>query len=322
MTKALGTVIPFVTSVLGLATVLLPLSFCRPQTFTLAPQPKHATVTYIGPMDPLLGIPSPEMNLRLTARIGKARFSYLRAFLVTLVNDGSSAILPAETFEPLGVQVDPPWRIVEVTNDLPANGQILAPAWRRVSETEFAIPRLLINPRDTILAFVVLTRSNLLVSDKTVNPPRVRWEGRVTNLSRFDPPAVAPDDRTKEFTNRSWGLKSDLSGWGVPFVLVATVTTVAAYLLLLDMTKLLQPWRGASYLLVLFGCLISLCSSEALATYLFGSVYTVGDYISPWLNAPPILANGIALVSLSVIAFKKRKSHTEQPASVIEHDAA
>jgi hypothetical protein len=209
-----------------------------------------------------------------------------------ITNKGRSPILPADFYEPFSVTVDEPWKIIAVEDRGLMSPEIRV-HWKRASDTRFEAEPLLLNPGDRLDPVVYLTNTN--ASDMTsfasgAKEPVVRWNTRIANLRAFSkPPDLLSDD---------FGIMVSLSGWALPFTLVAATLFQALYLHLLLRAGLLRNWGWWQILLVLLTSLLAYAAAESIATYLFpGTLYRFMG-VSHWLNAPWIVIHIVVIVVL------------------------
>jgi len=220
-----------------------------------------------------------------------------------LRNVGGAPILPSDYHENLSVSVRNPWKIVTVENStfLPSDIEL---RWERVSDTRFEAEPALLNPGDRVGMLVYLTNiqfAGLSASEKPTEP-QVKWSTRVTNLRALYEPPPAHERLEQRIRSRLFGIYVELSGWALPFTIVAALLFQALYLHLLVRARFLQGWRWHSISLVLCSSLLGFASAESTATYLFGNSFTEMFGVNHWLNAPPIILH------LMVLSFLYQKA--------------
>lgn len=212
-----------------------------------------------------------------------------------LRNVGRAPILPSDYHENISVNVKKPWRIVAVenANDLFRGVEF---RWKRVSDIRFEAAPSLLNPGDSVSTNIYLTNTQFDKESGSDKPSEVNveWKARIVNLRAFTEPPNPLD-----FARRSyWGIKVDLSGWALPFSIVAAMLFLALYLHLLSRAGFVRDMRPTAILLVLGSSFLSFAAAESMAAYLFGNTHSKLFGVDHWMNAPWIILHSVLLIFL------------------------
>jgi hypothetical protein len=216
-----------------------------------------------------------------------------------ITNKGRSPILPGDFYEHLSVSVDKPWKIIAVEDK-----GIMSPGirlhWKRVTDTRFEADPTLLNPGDRLDPVVYMTNTDLTDVAPARSEPALRWNVRIANLREFSSPP-------NPFGNY-FGVAVQLTGWALPFTLLAATLFQALYLRLLVRGKFLRGWGWWPIILVLLTSLLAYAAAESSATYLFPeSLYSILG-VDHWINAPWIILHVIVVCFLY---WKARQTSTQ-----------
>ena len=284
-----------------LVTGTLPLITSSTKSSVVETEAKAIDVStqFIGPINPLLDLGDSGRLISISARVGTKQLDEIIIENAILKNTGTVPIRPEDTYEPLGLTVDSPWKIFAIVG-LP--GYIPA-AWHQVTDQEFRADKMLLNPGEQIWATLYLTRPNSssVIQDPPINP---QWVARIAGLSEpeLSPavPSAAVIERGKKLLSVSWGVQVALTGWGVPFVLLFVGICELGYLAEFRLLGLLSPWKKTSYALVTGSVLLTVIAAEATSTLLIPSPMTVFAQVSYGLNLPCVILNIFGLAGFGV----------------------
>ena len=123
-------------------------------------------------------------------------------------------------------------------------------------------------------------------------------------MSHEQVPVYEPPSIMERLGRAPSGIDVHLSGWALPFTIVAALLFQALYLHLLFRTGFLRDWTWRSITLVLGASLLSFAAAESSATYLFGSTLTELVGVNHWINAPWIVLH------VGVLIFLYQKART------------
>jgi hypothetical protein len=265
--------------------------------YSRGPSPeKHIELERVPTIDALRDISQEGIRVKLT--LNEQPIDNLSISSATIKNAGSVPVLPIDYHEKLSVSVNEPWKIINVNNSYPKHFVQLH--WKRVNDTKFEAEPALLNPGDIVSTKVYLTNTKfgaISILDKA-SEPQVTWSVRIVNLPAFyEPPSFLERVQGKYF-----GFEVNLSGWGLPFTIVAALLFQALYLHLLSCAGFLNGWNWRVIAVILCVSLLSFAAAESSATYLFGNIRTEIQGVQHWANAPFIM------IHILVLCFLYRKA--------------
>lgn len=246
--------------------------------------------------DPLKDLAQSGSNLKVSVRQGEKELSNVRVVQTFLRNTGQSPVVPGDIVEPISIETEKPWEIVNVVNSTDAISVQLK--WKRVSSTRFEAERTLLNPSDAVFVTVYLTNA--------IGPwlePSITWKARIVNLKAIDTP-TDPDffgqlESTLPVVVFLWG-------WGVPFTLISFLVYLTLTVLLMTRARIIDSARPISYLWLIGGILINLFAAEAGATLLFGTTFVQTGFVIDVLNTISIVSNAALFIYLYSRKAKNR----------------
>jgi hypothetical protein len=227
----------------------------------------------------------------------------LAVSVVGIKNTGSVAIIPSDFYENLSINVDGPWRILAVKTTASPEPFI----WTKITNQRFEMPAQLLNPGDELQASVYATNTRYTQSPHSELTPY--WSAHVLNMQTI----------TKGNINKvvpiAGLLMVYLYGWSLIATLGGTIFLLIIYLNLLYRLEFIQSHRWSSVGAIIVSGIISLSSSEAMATYLVPNALYSATGVSNLYNLPPILIN---IVALGWLSFKAWRIGAEPPPELVE----
>jgi hypothetical protein len=236
-------------------------------------------------------------RIKLSMIVDQLPVKNLVVSIISVKNTGSIAIVPSDFFTPLSINVDKQWKIFLLVSKSTGGGQ-----WKMVNDQQVEMSPELLNPGDTI--FVVLFLTNTQYEHLTLEQTeqlRPLWSAHILNL--------------KSITTQTNPLKEPqffpfillLGGPTLLVTLLGAIFFMTIYVNLLYNLDYIRGIRWQSVGAIVGVGIISVISSEAMATYLFPNIYVfLTGGISTWLNMPWIVLNLVLLVWLSWKAWKAR----------------
>ena len=236
-------------------------------------------------------------RIKLSMIVDQLPVKNLVVSIISVKNTGSIAIVPSDFFTPLSINVDKQWKIFLLVSKSTGGGQ-----WKMVNDQQVEMSPELLNPGDTI--FVVLFLTNTQYEHLTLEQTeqlRPLWSAHILNL--------------KSITTQTNPLKEPqffpfillLGGPTLLVTLLGAIFFMTIYVNLLYDLDYIRGIRWQSVGAIVGVGIISVISSEAMATYLFPNIYVfLTGGISTWLNMPWIVLNLVLLVWLSWKAWKAR----------------
>ncbi len=261
--------------------------------------PKTVEVSVVGPADPLDDLSNLGKGLSLDLLIGKRTINNIQIFQASLKNVGKSPIVPADYYKNLSLNVTSPWQILAVSNYYPGTNQFISLNWRKVSDSEFDADPTLLNPGDEVYVIVYVTNPQFLTgASNQTSTPTLAWSGRIVNLRQFSPEASPIDKEMQRI--QEFPISVDVSGYGVPLTIILYLFFQIIYAFLFYRAGYMESWGWKLTSLVIAGSFLSLSASEAIQTYIFGSIMTDWTGVPFWYNAPWIILNLLFISVLSV----------------------
>ena len=241
-------------------------------------------------------------RMKLSLTIDNVSISNLYMSINQITNTGVVPIVPADYYENLAINVNPPWKILTVLNPSANDHHV----WKKVNDQQFKVSPELLNPGDTI--FCVLVAENTQYEHPTLQQqlnPNPYWSAHILNLrsitvQKKPEAAIAEDPIKLPVTVVLYG--STLIGTVLLIIFFMTI-----YINLLNDLGYIGGTRWKTFGSVLIVSMISLTASEAMTTYLFPNSYSrLTSGVSHWLNMPWIVLNFVLLVWLTWKAWKGR----------------
>ena len=235
---------------------------------------------------------------RINLSVDNVPVTNLVVSIISITNTGQVAILPSDFYTNLSINVDKQWKILFLVNA----GQN-QPVWKKVNDQQFEVSPELLNPGDSMT--VVLYVTNIQYEHLTLAQTeqfKPFWSAHILNIKSIT-----------EQTNPITGFSQTpffilLYGLTLVVTLLGTIFFMTIYVNLLYDLDYIRSVRWQSVVSIVGVGLISLTSSEAMATYLFPNVYLfLTGSISNWMNMPWIVLNLVLMVWLSWKAWKARR---------------
>lgn len=266
--------------------------------------PKQLSAQFAGPTDPLSDLETSPADITVEMKSGGKPLQKIYLFQTSLKNTGTTPVLPGDFFGNIEITTSEPWAIVAVGNARRSGPQSLTVPWSKVSDVKVSAPPTLINPGDNLVVTVYVTAPEKEVEAlKWDSPAPIRWNMRVVNM-----PAVAVElSPYQEFNSKQGPIIVYVWGWGVPFLAVMFLLSFWLHLTMAVQIKAIAESRVFLVSSALVSALISLCSADAITTYVFGLYPGLDVPVDHWANVPPIVLNMIVVSILTVLAFKKPK---------------
>jgi hypothetical protein len=214
---------------------------------------------------------------------------------LTVTNKGSVAIVPADFYEKLAINVSDQWKILLVRN---SNGTT-TPMWTRVNDQKFEASPELLNPGDQISIDAYATNTKLSeLSFSQVYDLKPSWSAHILNLKSITEQKNSILESAHDPLYTVTPIVY-LSGSALATTLLGATLFMAVYIRLLYHLDFITSSRLGSIAAIIGVGALSLASSEAMATYLFPNFFYQMFGINHWLNMPLIILNFISLVVLS-----------------------
>ena len=238
-------------------------------------------------------------RIKLSMIVDQLPVKNLVVSITSVKNTGSVAIVPSDFFTPLSINVDKQWKILLLVSKSTGGDRS---EWKIVNDQQVDMSPQLLNPGDAILVVLLLTNTQYehptLEQTEQLRP---LWSAHILNL--------------KSITTQTNPLKEPqllpfillLGGSTLLVTLLGAIFFMTIYVNLLYDLDYIRSIRWRSVGAIVGVGIISVISSEAMATYLFPNIYVfLTGGISNWLNMPPIVLNLVLLVWLSWKAWKAR----------------
>lgn len=298
--------------VVGLMTAAVP-AYVAYDTYGRGPIPeKRVELFQQLTVNPLQDLSALGQRASFVLKYQSQTFKNLVISYASITNKGRAPILPSDFYENLSVTVDEPWKIITVED---RGGPGPKMHWKRVSDKRFEADPTLLNPGDRFDPVVYLTnpkatenhidtsasKTNALIpepdnetpcpgqSPPCLGTPTLKWNARIANLRGFssppEEPLLGPD------------VVVQISGWGVPFTVLAAALFQALYLRLLSRAGFLPKWGWWLMLIIVLTSMLAYAAAESSATYLFPEPLYLGA-VETWMNVPWIVIHVLVIAVL------------------------
>jgi len=166
--------------------------------------------------------------------------------------------------------------------------------WDRISDRQYKARPALLNPDDkswvTIYASYDYDKTKA-AADQKLPEANIAVNGRIANLKSFSkvasflPPGLS--------LLLSPGISISIYGYGIAFFLFVFSVYFTSYFYIVHRLRLAEKSVFVLYIVLLGACLLSMASSEATTTYIFGiyGLLSVNHNVDHLLNAPWIVLN-------------------------------
>ena len=297
------------TILVALLTMAVP-AYVAYDLYSKGPTPKKQIelhkMPFINPMNDLAALGN-EAALSLSIR-NQSTNNFIIA-KEWIRNTGSAPILPSDYHEKITVNVQKPWKILEVGNSLDFPSAI-AFKWKRINDTKFEAEPALLNPGDIVSTNIYLTYAELNKPSITGRSPTVitEWKARIVNMNDFTivPYYLMEFSKPGSKGNIS-GIQVFLYGWSLVIVIVISSIFFALYLQLMNLAGLLQDMHIKSILLVVGASLLGFADAESTVYYIVPNDFIEASGINHIANAPWIILH------LIFICYLYRKSQFRTP---------
>jgi len=221
---------------------------------------KSVELGTIGPIDPLSDLSGLGNGASIRLQIGAESFGNISIWRVTLKNIGKVPIRPDDFFRPLRVEVNSPWRIIAITEEIPSAA--LALDWKSVAPNAMEAQPFLFNPGDHVYQTVYLvTEKPIEKKDESV----LKISARIVNLRNF----TKKEDPWKLDQARGFEMINLTFLEALSLVAIATVFFLW-YLVSLKKVGIADLSKGRARLVIAIAALLSYSVAEIVVYYLSG----------------------------------------------------
>ncbi len=267
-------------------------------------------VLVTNPVESLNSAPQP---VSVSIHRGSEEIENLRLAQGKFENTGFQSIRPTDFVKPLCLSVSDHWYIISIISHGNRADDEPRIIWHSDGPSRQCAEPYLLNKGDSV-SFTVYAANN----DKTITPsanPTVNLTARIIDLPQLDKSPSTLDEM-----NKMGPIYVSIWGPGVPLL----ITTFVAFMLtgcrlLLSARINSRVWITAFIIVTL--SVIFMCASEAITTYVFGTSPLFHVPVDNWINLPPVVAAGAALLGLFIWGRANRNQQQPAPDTDAKHSA-